>query len=193
MPGRSPLVATAEQKAALQELSRSDVHGEADRARAILLTLQGWTSLELAEAFGVTPEAVRHWRGWFADRGVDALRSTLAPGPSPAKGERALAVASLLLRQTVEDRTNWTLPRLRAEVERRRSPVIERQTGASISAGRLSVLLKKGGSVGAGPGTFCPGDKTGMPCSAWACGCGCARPRPTRATSCCCMATRVRR
>ena len=153
MPGRSPLVATAEQKAALQELSRSDVRGEADRARAILSTLQGWTSLEVAEAFGVTPEAVRHWRGWFADRGVDALRSTLAPGPSPAKGERALAVASLLLRQPVEDRTNWTLPRLRAEVERRRSPVIERQTGASISAGRLSVLLKRGASDGAGPGT----------------------------------------
>ena len=50
MPGRSSLVATAEQKAALRELSRSDVRGEADRARAILLTLQGWTSLELAEA-----------------------------------------------------------------------------------------------------------------------------------------------
>ena len=145
MPGRSPLVATVEQKAALQELARSEVRGEADRARAILLTLQGWTSPQLAAAFGVTPEAVRHWRGWFGERGVDALRSTLAPGPSPAKGEGALAVASLLLRQPVEDRTNWTLPRLRAE--------IERQTGASISAGRLSVLLKRGASVGAGPGT----------------------------------------
>ena len=76
---RPPFVATAEQKAALQTLSRSDVRGKADRARAILQTLQGWTSLELAEAFDVTPEAVRAWRGWFADRGVDALRSTLLP------------------------------------------------------------------------------------------------------------------
>ena len=108
--------------------------------------------MEMAEAFGVTPEAVRHWRGWFADRGVDALRSTLAPGPSAARGERALAVAATLLRQPVEDRTNWTLPRLRAGVERRRSPVIERQTGVSVSAPRLSALLK-GGSGGAGPGT----------------------------------------
>ena len=99
----------------------------------------------MAEAFGVTPDAVRHWRGWFSERGVDALRSTLAPGPCPAKGERALAVASRLLRQPVEDRTNWTLPRLRAE--------IERQTRASISTGRLSVLLKRGGSADAGPGT----------------------------------------
>jgi transposase len=97
MAGRSPLVATAEQEAELRALSRSDVRSEADRARAVLLTLQGWTSVQLAEAFGVTPDAVRHWRGWFADRGVDALRSTLAPGPSPARGERALAVASLLL------------------------------------------------------------------------------------------------
>ncbi len=145
MAGRSSLVAGAEQEAELRVLSRSDVRGEADRARAILLTLQGWTGVQLAEAFGVTPDAVRHWRGWFSERGVDALRSSLAPGPSPAKGERALAVASALLRQPVEDRTNWTLPRLRAE--------IERQTGATISAGRLSVLLKRGASVGGGPGT----------------------------------------
>ncbi len=130
----------------MRALSRSDVRGEADRARAILLTFQGWTSLKVAEAFGVTPEAVRHWRGWFSERGVDALRASLAPGPSPSKGEQALAVARGLLRQPVEDRTNWTLPRLRAE--------IERQTGASISAGRLSVLLKKEGSTGADPGTF---------------------------------------
>ncbi len=95
----------------MRALSRSDVRGEADRARAILLTLQGWSSFQVAAAFGVTPEAVRHWQGWFAERGVDAL----APGPSPAKEERALAVASALLRQPVEGRTNWTLPRLRAQ------------------------------------------------------------------------------
>jgi len=146
MSGRSPLVATAEQEAELRSLSRSDVRGEADRSRAILLTLQGWTSGEVAEAFGVTPEAVQHWRGWFSERRVDALRSSLAPGPSPSKGKRALAVASALLRQPVEDRTNWSLPRLRAE--------IDRQTGVGISAGRLSVLLKKGGSTGVAPGTF---------------------------------------
>ncbi len=145
MAGRSPLVATREQEAGLRALSRPDVRGKADRARAILLTLQGWTSLEVAEAFGVTPEAVRHWRGWFSERGVDALRSTLAPGPSPAKGERALAVVGALLRQPVEDRPLWTLPRLRAEVGR--------QIGVGIPAGRLSVLLKRGASAGAGPGT----------------------------------------
>jgi transposase len=142
MAGRSPLSATVEQEAALRELARSDIRGEADRARAILLTLSGWTSERLAEVFGVTADSVRHWRQWFSEGGVEALRSTLAPGPSPAKGERALAVASAVLSEPVQDRLNWTLPRLRAE--------IERQTGVSISKSRLSILLReKGGSLAA--------------------------------------------
>ena len=63
MAGRSSLVASAEQEAELRALSRSEVRGEVDRARAILLTFQGWTSLEVAEAFGIMPETVQHWRG----------------------------------------------------------------------------------------------------------------------------------
>ena len=142
MAGRSTLEATKQQRVELEELARSDVRGEADRARAILLTLSGWSSPEVAEAFGVTADSVRHWRQWFVQGGVEALRSTLAPGPSAEKGERALAVASALLREPVENRTNWTLPRLCAEVER--------QTGTRISRSRLSVLLRqKGGSAGA--------------------------------------------
>jgi transposase len=146
MAGRTSLVATATQQAELRELARSDVRGEADRARAILLTLSGWTSERVAEAFGVTADSVRHWRQWFSEGGVEALRSTLAPGPSPVKGERALAVASTVLSQPVENRPNWTLPRLRAE--------IERQTGINISKSRLSILLReKGGSAGGVPDT----------------------------------------
>lgn len=146
MAGRSPLSATTEQQAALRELARSEVRGEADRARAILLTLSGWTSERLSEVFGVTAASVRHWRQWFREGGVEALRSTLAPGPSGAKGERALAVASAVLSEPVQDRPNWTLPRLRAE--------IERQTGVSISKSRLSILLReKGGSAGGVLGT----------------------------------------
>lgn len=146
MTGRSSLRATDEQKSALVELARSDVRGEADRARAMLLTLSGWTGVEIAEAFGVTADSVRHWRQWFAEGGIEALRSTLAPGPSPEKGEKALAVASAVLCEPVENRTNWTLPRLCAE--------IEHQTGTRISRSRLSVLLRqKGGSAGVVPGT----------------------------------------
>src|SRR4051794_41682072 len=117
MAGQCRLSARPEQVVELRDLARSEVHGEADRARAILLTLSGWTSPQLAEAFGVTADSVRHWRQWFAQGGVEALRSTLAPGPSPEKGERALAIASAVLREPVENRRNWTLPRLKAEIE----------------------------------------------------------------------------
>ena len=88
MGSQSPLSATSEQKSALAELAGSELRGEADRGRAILLTLSGWTSPEIAEAFGVTADSVRHWRQWFAEGGVEALRSTLAPGPSAEKGKR---------------------------------------------------------------------------------------------------------
>ena len=102
MSGRSTLITTNEQKSALAELARSDHRGEADRARAILPSPAGWTGPEIVEAFGVTAASVRHWRQWFAEGGVEALRSTLAPGPSAEKGERALAVAGTVPREPVD-------------------------------------------------------------------------------------------
>ena len=56
MTGRSPVMANDEQCAALRVLAASRDRGEADRARAILLTLTGWTSPQIAEAFGVPTE-----------------------------------------------------------------------------------------------------------------------------------------
>lgn len=52
MTGKSPLSATEEQRAGLIVLAGSRVRGEADRARAILLTLTGRTSPRITEAFG---------------------------------------------------------------------------------------------------------------------------------------------
>jgi transposase len=146
MAGRSPVVADEEQKHALAELGRSRERGEADRARAVLLTLSGWTSPEIAMAFGVREDTVRLWRGAFMTGGVEALRTRLPPGPAPTKAERALAVAEELLAAPVADRPNWTLPRLADEIERR--------AGLRISHSRLSVVLrKKGRSAGGGPAT----------------------------------------
>src|SRR4051812_50065476 len=98
MAGQCRLSARPEQVVELRDLARSEVCGEADRARAILLTLSGWTSPQLAEAFGVTAGSVRHWRQWVVQGGGGALRSTPAPGPSPQRGARALAIASAVLR-----------------------------------------------------------------------------------------------
>ena len=105
MSGRPRVVATADQIADLKALAGSERRDEADRARALLLSLDGWTSARLGEA---------------------------------------VAVAAELLAAPVENRQNWTLPRLQAE--------IEKHTEVRISTSRLSVVLReKGAFAGAAP------------------------------------------
>ncbi len=146
MARRPGVRASPEQLAELRELSRSPRRDEADRARAILLSLEGWTSQAIGTAFGVTADSVRHWRIWYASQCVEGLRAAVVPGPSGERGLRALAVAATILSEPVENRPNWTLPRLQAEIARRGGP--------KISKSRLSILLReKGGSAGDGPTT----------------------------------------
>jgi transposase len=145
MAGKSPVRASGEQTAALQALASSCERGEADRARAVLLTLAGWTSGRIAEAFGVREDTVRLWRSDFARGGVEALRARVAAGPTPLKAQVALRVATPLLQEPVADRRNWTLARLAGEIERRE--------GISISRSQLSKVLRKKTSAGDGRGT----------------------------------------
>src|SRR3954463_16581019 len=146
MAGKSPVTVDEEQRSALIALSRSRDRGEADRARAIVLTLSGWTSGQIAEAFGVREDTVRFWRSAFTAGGIEALKTNIAPGAAPVKAERALAVAEEVLSGPVGDRPNWTLPRL--------VDAIETRAGLRISRSRLSVVLRqKGISAGGGPAT----------------------------------------
>ena len=135
MTGKSPLTVTAEQRDGLLRLPGSPDRAEADRARAILLSLAGWTSAAIGEAFGVREDTVRDWRSAFMREGLMGIERHPAPGRSPVKAEAALAVARELFAQPVANRTNWTLPRLPEEIERR--------TGHRISHSRLSVVLRK--------------------------------------------------
>src|SRR5580700_1363090 len=141
MAGKSPVLATQEQIAALESKAAGSDRAEADRARAILLTLRGWTSPRIAEAFGVREDTVRLWRSDFARGGVEALKTSPAPGPAPVKAEAALRVARPLLEAPVADRHNWTLARLIGEIEARE--------GVTISKSRLSKVLRKKSSAGA--------------------------------------------
>jgi transposase len=79
MAGKSPLAATDEQRAALAMLAGSRDRGEADSARAVLLTLAGRTSPRIAEAFGVREDTVRLWRSDFAGGGIAAPKASVAP------------------------------------------------------------------------------------------------------------------
>src|SRR5260370_42261970 len=135
MGGKSPVAASEDQPAELTALAGSRERGEADRARAVLLTLSGWTSGRIAEAFGVREDTVRLWRSDFGKGGVAALKASIAPGPPPVKSETALRVVAPLLDQPVADRRDWTIARLRAAVEARE--------GVSISRSQLSKAFAK--------------------------------------------------
>jgi transposase len=145
MASKSVATADEEQREALRRLASSRERGEADRARAILLTLSGWTSPRIAEAFGVREDTVRFWRMDFARGGAEALKATVAPGPPPIKTEAALRVVTPLLEAPVADRPNWTIARLSAE--------IEAQEGIKIGRSQLSKALRKKTSAGGGPDT----------------------------------------
>src|ERR1044071_932515 len=146
MAGKLPVTVDAEQRSGLIDLRRSRGFGEGDRARAIQLPLSGWTSAQIAEAFGVREDTVRFWRSAFTAGGIEALKKSIAPGAAPRQAQPALAVAEEVLSRAGGGRPNWTLPRLADEIERR--------AGLRISPSRLSVVLRqKGISAGDGPAT----------------------------------------
>ena len=135
MSGKSPVTASDDQRSALTALAGSRDRGEADRARAILLTLSGWTSPRIAEAFSVREDTVRLWRSDFSLGGTEVLKASVAPGPAPVKSETALRVVAPLLEEPVANRPNWTIARMRAEIEARE--------GVCISRSQLAKALRK--------------------------------------------------
>jgi transposase len=135
MAGKSPLTASTEQERGLEALAVSRDRGEADRARAVLLTLGGWSSRRIAEAFAVREDTVRLWRSDFMRGSFEELRASPAPGPAPVKTEAALRVITPLLEAPVADRPNWTIPRLIAEIKTRE--------GVAIGRSQLSKALRK--------------------------------------------------
>ena len=145
MAGKSPVTASDEQKRALKALAGSKDRREADRARAILLTLKGWTSPEIAEVFCVREDMVRFWRGDFSRDGIEGIKASVYAGARPLKTEAALRVCTPLLEAPVANRANWTIPRLIAEIKR-----VER---VDIGPSQLSKALRKKTSAGGGQGT----------------------------------------
>src|SRR6185437_1726866 len=138
MPGRSKLTADAAEQAALRALSKSEQRGEADRARAILLTLEGRKAEEIGAVLGVHVSTVRNWRGYFAHGGVAGLRQRPRPGQQAKIGPHAGAI----LEEDTRHDGGWTLPRLCAEIAHRGGPAISprwlshqlRQRGLSSAA-----------------------------------------------------------
>jgi transposase len=147
MAGRCRLTATTAQRAELGELARSPDRGEADRARALLWSLDGESGAAIGARLGVRADRVRKWRQAFARGGVAALRARPRTGRPGARGERALAAATALLDAPAPEGVVWTRPRLARAAGR--AP-----EGARISAGHLGWLRRRrGASAGVGRAT----------------------------------------
>jgi len=137
--------ADEEARAALGALAKSARRSEADRARALLLTLAGHRAATIATSLGVHVSTVREWRGLFRRGGVAALRHRTPSGRPNRIGAAAVALAEAILAEDVDHDRGWTLPRLRAEIERRGEP--------AIGEAWLSVQLRRKTSLGAGHAT----------------------------------------
>src|SRR3954471_216442 len=124
MPGKSKLTADGAEQAVLRDLSKSEHRGEADRARAILLTLEGRRAGEIASVLGVHISTVRNWRGYFAHGGMAGLRGRPSLGQKAKIGPHAGAIAAAILEEDTRHDGGWTLPRLCAEIARRGGPAI---------------------------------------------------------------------
>src|SRR4051794_41833803 len=94
MPGKSKLTADAAERAVLRDLSKSEQRGEADRARAILLTLEGRRAEDIAAVLGVHVSTVRNWRGYFLHGGGTGVRRRPRPGQQGQNGAPGRAGAA---------------------------------------------------------------------------------------------------
>ena len=107
MPGKSKLTADAAEQAVFRALSKSEERGEADRARAILLTLEGRRAEEIAAVLGVHISTVRNWRGYFAHGGVAGLRRR--PCPTARGCQRRPRLCPVPKQPTCEWAMEWVI------------------------------------------------------------------------------------
>src|SRR3712207_8915169 len=112
MPGKSKLTADAAEQAVLRALSQSEQRGEADRARAILLTLEGRRAGEIATVLGVHVSTVRNWRGYFAHSGVAGPRRRPRVGGQSLGGVPAGGIGAADLNGKKRPGGGWEPPGL---------------------------------------------------------------------------------
>jgi transposase-like protein len=146
VPGKSKLTADAAEQAALRALSKSEQHGEADRARAIRLTLEGRRTGEIAAVLGVHVSTVRNWRDYFAHGGAAVL-----PGAGTAGHDRAACRGD-----RGGDTERRHTPRRRLDVVRLCTE-IARRGGPAISARWLAHQLRQRGVPSGGCTTLSKG------------------------------------
>jgi transposase len=156
MTKRTAISADAITLTELRALTKSKRRDEAHRALAVLWMLEDVGDPEIARRLEMPLPTVRMHRISFARDGVAGLRAKPRTGRPAVKGPAAVAVAERLVRERQEDDPPVTLARIRA--------AFLAETGQTIDAGHLSVVLrKKGASRGGSLGTRSRAGRTWRP------------------------------
>jgi transposase len=156
MTRRTPIAADETTLGELRALAKSKLRAEAHRALAVLWMLEGIGDAEIAARLGIGLSTVRTHRIAFARDGVAGLHAKIQTGRPAVKGPAAVAVAERLVRERKEDDPPVTLARIQA--------AFLAETGQTIDAGHLSVVLrKKGASRGGRLGTRSRKGRTWLP------------------------------
>ena len=114
---------------------------EGRRLRAWELHQAGWSGKAIAEALGVTQGAVSQWLKRGREGGVEALRHTPAPGPTPRLTAEQQAQLPTLLAHGADSYgflgEVWTTKRV--------ATVIQREFGVAYHPAHVSRLLRQVG------------------------------------------------
>jgi len=72
-------------------LNQAETEGDLDewrRAKAVLGYIEGGRVVAISDELDVTRGSVNRWLQWYDKRGVDGLRTRIAPGPAPRLSEK---------------------------------------------------------------------------------------------------------
>jgi transposase len=119
IPQATPITLTADERQALEALSRSR-KSEArmqDRARIVLLAADGIASRAIGRQVGCTPGTASKWRVRYAKQRLAGLSETGDRGPEPKYGrEHDKRILGMLDRPPPAGYANWTAPLLAGEL-----------------------------------------------------------------------------
>lgn len=127
-----PIDITEEERAELLMFSRSMKleKRQVERARVILLSIEGKSLERIAEETGLTRKSVNKWRGRFREKGLSGLKDAVRPGKKPViTAEQKALVVQKACEKPAGGYTNWSQARIAREV--------------GISQSKVHQILKK--------------------------------------------------
>lgn len=114
-----PILATEEQKAELLMMDRSQKleRRYAERAKVILLSLEGMTLDTIEEETGLSRRVVNKWRFRFREEGIEGLKDAPRSGkPATISAQTKALVVQKACEKPTGGYTNWSQARIAKEV-----------------------------------------------------------------------------